>query len=671
MPLNEQEEFEFAAAAEKERMTSVPVWESALRGAGQGVTLGWSDEVMAGGRSLLGTDYEQALAEERQKNEAAKKANPVTYGVGEYGAPLLVPGLGQVRGAGLAAKIGLGAATGAAGGLGFTEGDKLSSEGALNAGSGAIIGGGAAYGADKLGNYLQRKFGKPPTIPENQVDDVRALAEKEIASNVDAAENVFSSPRVRSDEPEIKSSWQRLVGKDRPMPSYMGTADRETQRLADDVLQSTTIPGRAERQAIQPGYDAIEEVANKLRQESAGMSESQAGRVVRSGLSSEFEKAIEPAQSIYSTVESKFKDVPVRKGALKASLTNLQKKIGSLDPEGGSSAMIERLRSSVENINTVDQLRTFRTNLFKNYIPANLTDNQNAVLNKFYGALTRERNRSILNNYFAQGPKELTDLSREDAVLLLKELQSADKIWAETMDKFSSVLPIKGRRGVSTYHAVQDYLSDATPLEQYSRDLFDTGNVEGLEKFKGMFPDVFEVMRKRQLGQFVEDATMPGTGVAAPQAIIRQAGKIKDPAAADLVLGESLGADVAAAQKLQSAFPPNANPSGTATKLMEYNVLNPLNWAPEASRQLQYAAKRHLLHSGKTGGSIQNDLVKAAQKYSPQQVIQNIRYGPNGQGYAKMLGDALQRGNANYSATYFLLQQSDPEFRKLVSDEDR
>lgn len=111
--------------------------ESGLRGLAQGATMGFSDELTAGGEHLLtGKPYEQALAESRANYAAAKESNPKTYLASEVGGGLaasFATGLGE---AGLVKS----AAQGALSGLGYstaeTSGDRLKDV-ALGAGLGA------------------------------------------------------------------------------------------------------------------------------------------------------------------------------------------------------------------------------------------------------------------------------------------------------------------------------------------------------------------------------------------------------------------------------------------------------------------------------------------------------------------------------------------------------
>jgi hypothetical protein len=153
--------------------------ESTLRGAAQGASLGFADEITGGGEAafdkLKGDDasysdlYTKHRDESRAAYDAAQKANPVSYGAGQLGgavATVLIPGLGEMS----VAKL---AALGAAQGLGDSKAEDLSGmakDTAIGGAIGAVTGVAAPYinkglkvGAGALGdagNWLLKKAGK-------------------------------------------------------------------------------------------------------------------------------------------------------------------------------------------------------------------------------------------------------------------------------------------------------------------------------------------------------------------------------------------------------------------------------------------------------------------------------------------------------------------------------
>lgn len=157
--------------------------ESFARGAAQGATLGFADEIAGGARALYDvatgdptlTDlpelYRQRRGESREAFRAAEEAEPGAFGAGQAGGALLtalVPGGAAVRGVGGA--LATGAALGAAQGLGESEADLTEGEfgeamgdvgagglvgGALG-GAGGVLAKGAGAVARRVGGRAQR-----------------------------------------------------------------------------------------------------------------------------------------------------------------------------------------------------------------------------------------------------------------------------------------------------------------------------------------------------------------------------------------------------------------------------------------------------------------------------------------------------------------------------------
>lgn len=143
--------------------------ESGLRGAAQGATLGFSDEIAGGAGALwdsLSPDqkksfedlYIQNRDESRSANKAAQEANPITYGASEIGggvATAFVPGLNAGKLATLGGRVAANAGLGALAGAGMSEADNASAL-AKDAAIGGALAGGLSYGLEKAAPYVKQ-----------------------------------------------------------------------------------------------------------------------------------------------------------------------------------------------------------------------------------------------------------------------------------------------------------------------------------------------------------------------------------------------------------------------------------------------------------------------------------------------------------------------------------
>lgn len=139
----------------------VSMIESGLRGAAQGATMGFADEISGLAESAL-TDktYEQARDESRANFEASQTANPIAYGTGNVAgsaATLAIPGLNAAKGASLAMTAGKAALQGGLAGIGGSEATGLGLVG--DATKGAVIGGALGGVGGVVANKLSQARG--------------------------------------------------------------------------------------------------------------------------------------------------------------------------------------------------------------------------------------------------------------------------------------------------------------------------------------------------------------------------------------------------------------------------------------------------------------------------------------------------------------------------------
>lgn len=174
--------------------------DSALRGAAQGASLGFSDEIAGGLEALYekakGSDrelkdlYQQSRDESRRLNQYAAAQNPDSYMGGEFTGGLassFIPGLGIAKGAKLAGTVGKAALQGSLMGIGASEKENLAGL-AEDAKSGAIIGAGGGALGHVLGsvadNIARSNFVKKMLMRGS--DETQGIAERLAARSVGA-----------------------------------------------------------------------------------------------------------------------------------------------------------------------------------------------------------------------------------------------------------------------------------------------------------------------------------------------------------------------------------------------------------------------------------------------------------------------------------------------------
>jgi hypothetical protein len=184
--------------------SEVSKWESFLRGAGQGVTFGFEDEIrggILGGFDALTTDqsfgdaYTTRRDEIRALNEAAREANAGAYFGGELVGGIAsgvaaAPLTGGASFAGGAARMaGTLGAQGAVAGLGYSEADTaggMAKDAAIGGAIGGGLGTGAAYGMRALGRAVPTEaIGKATSkLGQRLVSDAETAAGRRVLPEV-------------------------------------------------------------------------------------------------------------------------------------------------------------------------------------------------------------------------------------------------------------------------------------------------------------------------------------------------------------------------------------------------------------------------------------------------------------------------------------------------------
>lgn len=144
--------------------------ESGLRGAAQGVSLGFSDELTGGLEALKDvalTDkqlsdledlYIQHRDESRKANKLAQEANPGSYTTGEIAGSVgtaFIPGMNVGKIASLGGRVAANAGLGALAATGLSDADNAS-EVAKDALKGGALAGATSYGLEKIAPYMKK-----------------------------------------------------------------------------------------------------------------------------------------------------------------------------------------------------------------------------------------------------------------------------------------------------------------------------------------------------------------------------------------------------------------------------------------------------------------------------------------------------------------------------------
>lgn len=259
-------------------------FEAGAMGAAQGITFGYSDEMIARFRSSFGDrTYQEELDAYRKELDFAKEKSPGTYLTGDVAGSIIAPIPGSsLRAASTAGKVGLGAAKGAAiGGLeasGRTENDLLSVEGlkdvAVGIGAGGVVGG-ALAGVGPLVKKGTDKFKKeaaeildPSVIREGAMrksptDKLRELKDPTVVVKNKEAIAVGEKFGVFLDDAAPTAITDKTVKALNEVGEQLGnTTKRFTEELGE---QAALTKGPIKLKATSAMEDMLTEVQGKVK----------------------------------------------------------------------------------------------------------------------------------------------------------------------------------------------------------------------------------------------------------------------------------------------------------------------------------------------------------------------------------------------------------------------
>lgn len=235
-----------------EPIPQVSKLESFIRGAGQGLTLGYEDEARAAILSKMsGRSYEEERDEIREKNRLAQEQNPWSYGGGSLvgaAGTMAVPGLNIAKGAGVIGGAAKAAALGGAAGYGASEEKTL--EGQLkDVSTGALLSGGIQGVSSLIGKAapavgkksLNVLTGVPEEVSERYLANPQAInAAKSLPEIAETIPQHLA--KVREEIPELSQSAGKLLSSARSVDKgvSVGTVINEL----DSILKSSSDPDK-------------------------------------------------------------------------------------------------------------------------------------------------------------------------------------------------------------------------------------------------------------------------------------------------------------------------------------------------------------------------------------------------------------------------------------------
>ncbi len=563
--------------------------ESIARGAAQGATLGFADEISGGIEALwekakgspeeFGKLYKQYRDESRGNFEDAQEANPKSYLTGEVGgglASLLVPGGVGLKGAQTAVGLGVrGAVAGGTAGLGYSNEEDLSGK-AIDTAKGIALGAVLPVAIQRAGKGAQRLVNKGA---EKFAD---AMIDSGVANNAD----------------EVIAAAERIGTK--PTAAMLSKSER-LQRLEQSLADSPSIFGKRVQGQRSKVFKALQEKTDDVLSDASPDTAYQIGEEFKTGLSSKMHERIDPAVATFDEIRQISQNMPVSDSSKQRVIRNISE-IPEVRLTGGGGKAGEYM-SMIDRAQSADDLAR---------ISSMISQDSRAALGseKHLLGLINDKVRRLSDNSTMRaavqvakegGMRETT--GKKIGAEIISELKDARDVYrkaAEDINDISGGARIK-------FKGPQTFIDDleAIPSEEIQKRFFNTKDVSQLNALRDKFPDQFELLRKGELGRISEKAksyAQGGRGETDSGKFLNEFRKLS-PEAQRTLIGDSVNT-VSDLQTVYSSFPKNYNPSGTASQL---------GWQDAIASNVKDAGK-FLYYKGASSNLAQNLGKSAANK---------------------------------------------------------
>lgn len=373
------------------------------------------------------------------------------------------------------------------------------------------------------------------------------------------------------------------------------------QGTESSLSQSPSIPGALVRRSIRPVQKGLKDAAEDLvsGEPSAENGAYQAGNSAAGGIVSRLGEKVSNVQAAYEPFNDELpKMIPAMED--RWELADKLAKVGEqhLDPNE-VEGLIRGVTNKVMNSESLADIEDIRKQLGQKISTA-LSSNDGALadtLTKVKDGLSNFRDQQFIKLAQEAYPGKG---GRDTGQDMVAEYQHAMGMHAALMNDLRDLGPVFGIKAKNPRDFI-DAFSEIPP-EQLSKKLFQTNNVNAIQKVQQYFPEEFETIRKLKLQDLRKSSLAnpidPENSPVDPTKLISNINKIKSPEVRQILFGDK-AKKVSDMQTVLGSFPEKIGPSGTPKGEMFTHMADPMQ---QAADSIKYGVYRAL--SSNTGAAV-------------------------------------------------------------------
>lgn len=401
--------------------------------------------------------------------------------------------------------------------------------------AGAITGG--LEGARQLGGKLvgaREKFEPKKIGQEALLGATIPLAFRGVAGGA----RKLLSPFIGKAGRAVGAKTVEKVGKRLNIPVTPAQTRASTQVAGlESYLQKTPFVGGGKTKAT---YNTIarrlRDLGEEIGEKRATESGYQLGGKIRNFVLKDFDEKIKPVEKIYKGIEQKLKDTQVVKDKLYATISELADD-ARFDATGGSQSLLKKIKGIVDKVESVSDLKKFRSSLGK-MLDKSASDSKLNIVKRMYNPITEARNDSLI-----RGAGKLPPQQR---YLTVSQIKEADKAYKNIMKNTMDIKKIV----------------ETTPDDRIIDKLFNVKNVKQINSLKQEFPSAYELARTKKLADILQKSETDGS--LSMRKLVRNFDKLEEEGKL-LIFGDDATKKIGDLKTYINTLPKDVNPSGTGT----------------------------------------------------------------------------------------------------------
>lgn len=380
---------------------------------------------------------------------------------------------------------------------------------------------------------------------------------------------------LKHNAPEIESAAKEIGA---PLLESQVSASKHVQELDSVLLNSPLTPATYERQRLlKEGLDKSEAAVSEALGKGSELTLAQTGDALKKSLAEKIQSQAKPVEDLYAALKQQG-EVPLAAKAVQ----DVGKEIETLEgvhkaPRSASARLARNVSKDLENLTSVEDIRTYRKNLTREFNPET----------KFIKGRILEKLDGLEEASVLKAAESAPEAQKAGLLQLLETHSQAKKAYGTFKGKLEELGAALGKKKIHGKQDFLDFIDDLAPEKLASR-LFTKNDSKFLQFFAKEFPEETQSLMNYQRSQVLAHSVSDGS--LDPKKALKAINKLS-PEVREIMFSPDSIKKLKAADTYLESLPKNINPSGTSkAEAWRRFFEHPLSSVFQASRDVAAVA---------------------------------------------------------------------------------